>query len=86
MFKAYRFIKCGGKYFPPDPIETAADAYDYVQTYKDKYPEIRITTYHEDYIAVQERSGFLTESNVDYTATTAQYYLTSLYEGIDSKE
>lgn len=51
MFEAYRFIECGGKYFPPDPVETAANAYQYVQTHKEQYPVVRIT--YDTSIAVQ---------------------------------
>lgn len=59
MFKAYRFIECGGKYFPPDPVETAADAYQYVQNHKEQYPEVRITADHDNYTAVQAINGII---------------------------
>jgi hypothetical protein len=58
MFKAYRFIECGGKYFPPDPVETAAEIYQYVQTHKEQYPEIRVTD-PDDHIAVQAINGII---------------------------
>ncbi|WP_063568375.1 hypothetical protein [Paenibacillus sp. O199] len=58
MFKAYRFIECGGKYFPPDPVETAAELYQYVQTHKEQYPEVRVTD-RDDYIAVQAINGII---------------------------
>ncbi|APO48532.1 hypothetical protein BS614_30900 (plasmid) [Paenibacillus xylanexedens] len=58
MFKAYRFIECGGKYFPPDPVETAAEIYQYVQTHKEHYPEIRVTD-PSDELAVQAINGII---------------------------
>ncbi|WP_336766096.1 hypothetical protein [Paenibacillus sp. USHLN196] len=59
MFKAYRFIRRGGKYLPPDPLETAADVYQYVQTHKEQYPEVRITADHDEFIAVQALNGII---------------------------
>lgn len=58
MFKAYRFIECGGKYFPPDPVETAAELYQYVQTHKEQYPEVRVTD-PDDHLAVQAINGII---------------------------
>lgn len=102
--------------------ETAEDVYQYVQTHKGQYPEVRVTD-HDDYIAVQaingiivfpkkwalmevkqkyidepvnfnsdafkqalERSGFPTESNIDFTVLAAQHYLTELYEGVEGED
>ncbi|WP_342480797.1 hypothetical protein NST07_32790 [Paenibacillus sp. FSL L8-0340] len=60
MFKAYRFIERGGKYFPPDLVETAEDVYQYVQAHKEQYPEVRITADYDNYIAVQAFNGIIT--------------------------
>lgn len=58
MFKAYRFIECGGKYYPPDPVETVADVYRYVQVHKEQYPEVRVTD-PSDELAVQAINGII---------------------------
>ncbi|SEP33251.1 hypothetical protein [Paenibacillus sp. OK076] len=59
MFKAYRFLEPGGSYFPADPLETAADVYEYVKAHKAQYLEIRVTADNDNYIAVQAIDGVI---------------------------
>ncbi|WP_339275972.1 hypothetical protein MKY59_03290 [Paenibacillus sp. FSL W8-0426] len=59
MFKAYRFIRRGGKYLSSDPLESVADVYQYDQTHKEQYPDVRITADHDEFIAVQTLNGII---------------------------
>lgn len=55
-FQGYRFLEKGGRYYAPVRLEGAEQAFAFVKTFMEHYPELRMTD-SSDTIVVQALDG-----------------------------
>ncbi|WP_342437609.1 hypothetical protein NSS79_32720 [Paenibacillus sp. FSL L8-0436] len=97
----YQYVQAHKEHYPEVRITADHDNYIAVQAFngiitfpkkwallevKQKYIDEPVSFNSDAFKQALERSGFPTESNIDFTVFAAQHYLTEVYEGIEGED